>query len=178
MELLGIPFEIVVSKFDEDQIQETDPKKLVEALSHAKAQVVSEIHQDALIIGADTVLTYKGEIFGKPKDKMDAVRILKSLSGTEHQAITGFTILDSKTKEKITSSTISTIIFKELTDEEIQAYVETGEPMDKAGAYAIQEGGAKFVKEVRGDILNIVGLPLDDIRHHLAHFGITTLSQP
>lgn len=178
MELLGIPFEIVVSEFHEDQIQEKDPQKLVEILSYEKANVVSEIHQDAIIIGADTVLTYKGEIFGKPKDKRDAERILKTLSGTEHQAITGFTIIDSKSKKKITSSTTSTIILKELTEEQIRAYIETGEPMDKAGAYAIQEGGAAFVKEIRGDVLSVVGLPVDDIRRHLSSFGIKTLSQP
>lgn len=176
MKLLGIPFEVVESNFDESVFLEKDPKKLVKILSYEKARVVASIHKDAIIIGADTVLVYKGEIFGKPRNKKDAVRILKALSGTKHQAITGFTILDSKTNKKVTASTASTILFKELTEEEIKAYIETGEPMDKAGAYAIQERGGLFVREIHGDVFNIVGLPLKDIRHHLAAFGIKILN--
>ncbi|HVZ66909.1 MAG TPA: Maf family protein [Patescibacteria group bacterium] len=175
MKFLGIPFDVVSSDFDETRIPDTDYKQFVEALSFEKAKVVAAAFDDAIIIGADTVVVLDGKVLGKPKDKEDAAKTLKLLSGTKHLIITGYTIFDTKTGRVVNGSVESAVKLKVLTDSEIKAYIETGEPMDKAGSYAVQGIGGLFVERVEGDYFNIVGLPLKDLRRHLADFGVKTL---
>lgn len=175
MKLLNIPFEIVVSNYDEEKDVFISPTHMVEELSFKKATTVGKKHKDAIIIGADTTVVLKGEVIGKPKDKKDAIKMLKKLSGTTHEVITGFTLLDSKTGKRITSSVTSQVKLLSLRDDEITAYLNTAEYKDKAGGYAVQELGGIFVDEVHGDFFNIVGLPIKNIRHHLKEFGVKTL---
>ncbi|HVT00837.1 MAG TPA: Maf family protein [Patescibacteria group bacterium] len=175
MKFLGIPFDVVSSDFDETRIPDTDYKHFVETLSFEKVKVVAASFDDAIIVGADTVVVMDGKVLGKPKDKRDAKKKLKLLSGTKHLIITGYTIFDTKSGRVVNSSVESSVKLKDLTNEEIEAYIATGEPMDKAGGYAVQGIGGLFVEKVDGDYFNIVGLPLKDIRRHLADFGIKTL---
>ena len=161
LEELGLKFEVIVSSFDEESIKIKNPKKLVETLSKKKAQEVANKIPDAIVIGADTVITLDNTILGKPRDKKDAQRMLSILSGKVHSVITGFTIIDSLHKISITKSLGTKVYFKKLNLKQIKEYIDTGEPMDKAGAYAIQEEGGKFVAKIEGDYSNIVGLPLD-----------------
>lgn len=175
MKFLRIPFEVVVSNYDEESEKFSNGKEMVEGLSFNKAKVVSDQHKDAVIIAADTTVVLGERVIGKPKDKKNAREILHLLSGTSHKVITGYTIFDSKTKQHVTSSVASTVTFKNLTDSEIEFYLKHDEYKDKAGGYAIQEVGGVFVEDVRGDFFSVVGLPLKDIRRELENFGIKTL---
>ena len=155
---IGAEFEIIPANTDESVEDGTPVSDAVMEISKRKALCVLENHKDAFIISADTVVTTDGEIIGKPKDKNHAFRILKSLSGKSHTVLTGFTLC---TKDKVYCSYVSTEVdFKELTDDEIYRYIESGEPMDKAGAYGIQEKGSVFVTGIRGDYFNVMGLPV------------------
>ena len=116
------------------------------------------MESDEIIIGCDTVVVYDGELMGKPRDKSDAVRMLKKLNGTTHEVISGICV---RTKDKLYSESVTTYVtFRHLTDEEINSYVEKCNPVDKAGAYGIQEAAGAFVSKIDGDFYNVVGLPL------------------
>ncbi len=160
----GIDFEVKVSDVDEN-IGETDPEELVKKLSRLKAGAVYGNNKDRTVIGADTVVSIDGRILGKPTDKDDAFAMLRMLSGKTHQVFTGVTIFfpgeepDAEPEIK-TFAEKTDVTFYELTDEEIENYIETGEPMDKAGAYAIQGKGAVLVEKISGDYNTVVGLPL------------------
>ena len=136
------------------------PEKLVEELSRAKASSVKEALQDGdiIVIGADTVVSVDGVIFGKPKDRDDAKRMIKLLQGREHDVYTGVTVLSEK--EMISFHEKSAVSVFEMTDEEIEAYLETKEPFDKAGAYGIQGYFSRFIERIEGSYDNIVGLPV------------------
>ena len=155
---IGAEFEIIPANADESVASGTSVEDAVMEISKRKALCVLENHKDAFIISADTVVTTDGQIIGKPKDKDHAYNILKSLSGTSHSVLTGFTLC---TNNKVYRSYVSTEVdFKELTDDEIYDYIASGEPMDKAGAYGIQEKGSVFVTGIRGDYFNVMGLPI------------------
>jgi septum formation protein len=176
MKFLRIPFEVIASNYDEESQKFSNGKEMVEGLSFNKAKVVSEKHKDAVIIAADTTVVLGETVIGKPKDEKNAREILHMLSGTSHKVITGYTIFDTKTNQHVTSSVTSTVTFKNLTDAEINFYLELGEYKDKAGGYAVQEVGGVFVEDIKGDVFNVVGLPLKDIRRELENFGIKTLT--
>ncbi len=158
-ELLGlfrIPFMIRVADIDE-AMQPGDPYDEVARVSRRKAMAVPR-EEDDVVIAADTVVVCDKEILGKPKDEADARRMLNLLSGRDHQVMTGLTVLRG---EKILSCTeVTDIHFRELTEKEIEAYIRTGEPMDKAGSYGIQGGAALFAERLSGDYFNVVGLPV------------------
>lgn len=175
MKLLGVPFDVVVSDFDESLVTLKDPREFAEELSRKKAEIVAQKFENAVIIGADTVVALGSQILGKPKDEKDAERLLNLLSGTEHSIITGYTVMDVSSGSIATRSVVSKVKLKELTRGEVKAYIVTGEPMDKAGAYAVQEKGGLFVERIDGDFFNIVGLPLKNIREELKKLGIKTL---
>lgn len=166
----GIPFEVDPADLHEKIDPALTPKKWAMSLAEQKAITVGARHPDRIILGADTIGVLKGKILNKPKDRNDAIRMLQALSGKTHQVITGFTLLNTKTGEKITEAVETKVTFKRLTLKEIEAYVDTGEPMDKAAAYAIQGGAAKWVKKIEGDYNNVVGLPLEAIKKALASF--------
>lgn len=145
-------FEIVPSGVDESG--QTDPG----ALARQKAEDVAKAHPGALVIGSDTVVFCQGTPLGKPSDDNDAMRMLSTLSGKTHTVVTGVCLVWPGGESNFTDST--RVRFRELTEAEINEYVSTGEPSDKAGAYAIQGGASKFVEEIDGDYDNVVGLPV------------------
>lgn len=176
---IGAEFEIIPANTDESVEDGVTPSEAVMEIAKRKALCILEKYNDAFIISADTVVVSDGEIIGKPKDKDHAFRILKGLSGKSHSVLTGFTLC---TKDKIYCSYVSTYVdFKELTDKEILDYISSGQPMDKAGAYGIQEKAAVFVTGIRGDYFNVVGFPICEVNKvaiqefgiHLANFKKT-----
>ncbi len=160
MKILGKPFSVVTSDAEEVIDPELPPYFIAEKLSLLKATDVAKNVKGAIVIGADTIVVKDGKILTKPKDEFDAENMLKTLSGTHHSVITGVTVINNK-KAKSESFYVETkVYFKPLTDEEIKKYIKSGEPMDKAGAYGIQEKGALFVEKIEGDYFNVVGLPV------------------
>lgn len=158
---IGYEPQVIVSDVDESAITENDPARLTEELSKLKAYAVAKDHDDCLVIAADTVVSIDGQILGKPRDVEEAKKMLETLSGKVHQVYTGYTV--AYKGESFTSHTVSYVYFRTLDEKTVDAYVASGEPMDKAGAYGIQEKGALLVEKICGDYLNIVGLPVSDI---------------
>lgn len=157
----GIEFEIHVKEVDETVPEGTPPEEAAKMTAAKKAAAVAEDFTDCVVIGADTIVVANGKILGKPKDKADAQSMLRMLSGDEHEVITGVCIIKNGKSE--TFAKISKVKFYDLTDEEISAYVATGEPMDKAGSYGIQGLGCRLVESIEGDYFNIVGLPVAEV---------------
>ncbi len=170
LEQVGLSIKVVVSDFDEDKISFKTPQEMVEKLSLEKAKTVARKHPSAIILAADTTVIFNGEIIGKPKSKKDAFRILKLLSGSTHEIVTGFTIVEGQ--KSITKHVASKVKFKQLLDKEIGVYVATGEPMDKAGGYGVQERGGLFMEYIEGDYFNVVGLPIFAVAQVLKEFGV------
>ena len=161
LEKLGLEFEIIPSNYEEDLKAKKDPVELAKFLSLNKAKdVANKINGNAIIIAADTFIVLEGDFLGKPKDDQDAKKMLKSLSGKTHEVITGIALIDTSSNQEITDTSITKVTFKSLSSKEIQAYINTGEPLGKAGAYAIQEKGAAFVSKINGDFFTVMGLPL------------------
>ena len=159
-ELLGlfhIPFTVCAADIDESMDPEKSPREEVARVSRAKAFAVRRLPGD-VVVAADTIVVCDGRVLGKPRDEADAVRMLTMLSGREHQVMTGLTVL--KDQQAVTCTEVTEIQFRALSPEEIEAYVRTGEPMDKAGAYGIQGGAALFAQGLVGDYYNVMGLPV------------------
>ena len=166
-------FDIMVSNFDENTvIFNGSIDNYVKEISTGKALEVKErLESDAIIISADTVVTFNDRILGKPKDKKDAFQMLKSLQGRSHKVYTGITVINTK-KNLIKQESVSTeVTFSEISDDEILKYIETGEPLDKAGAYGIQGKGGVFVESIKGCYYNVVGLPLNKLKAMLEDVG-------
>ena len=164
-EILGkfINFEAVTTEVKEDNDFYKSPDTLVMALAFEKANSVAVKHEDAIVIGADTIVEIEGEILGKPKSREDAKRMMEKLRGKSHKVITGFSIIDLSSDKKYMDYEVTEVVFKDLSDEEIEAYLNKAEYMDKAGAYGIQDEAALFVEKIEGDYLNIVGFPISKI---------------
>ncbi len=160
---VGAKFTVMASEMDEN-ISAASPAELVMALSAGKAgEIAEKTEGEAIILGADTVVVHKDKILGKPKSEDDAFNMIKSFAGDTHQVYTGATVLVREADNSVRSKTfaVSTEVkIAPLTDEEIRSYIATGEPMDKAGAYAIQGLFAPYVEEIHGDYYNIVGFPI------------------
>ncbi len=152
--MLGYDFCVRPANCDET-VTETDPEQIVKQLSLRKASAVKADKED-IVIGSDTIVALDGIILGKPKDTADAYKMLQTLSGKTHKVYTGIAV--KKATAEMTECVISSITFKKLTDQEIADYIQTGEPMDKAGAYAIQGKGAAFISHFEGDYFSTVGL--------------------
>ena len=168
MDVLGLDFEIKVSDCEEHIDKNQNVEDIVMSLSLQKANAVAKnIDGDYLVIGADTVVAYNNEILGKPKDFDDAVRMLNLLSGKTHSVYTGFTIIHTSDNTIITDYEKSDVSFKTLATKEIIDYVNTGDPMDKAGAYSIQGIASSFVESLSGDYNNVVGLPIYKLSKYL-----------
>ena len=168
-------YRILVPDVDEHTDVPAQPAPLVEVLSRRKAEAVRAIAgNEALIIAADTVVALDNEVLGKPTDKADAARMLSALSGREHQVYTGFTVLQGD--QVITAHEVTDVTFRPLSSEDIEHYIATNEPMDKAGAYGIQGFGAVLVSGLNGDYFNVMGLPVFRLAQALSHFGIDTLA--
>lgn len=176
LEKMGVDFVIEVADADESVGSELSPVEAVCEISKRKADAVFQRHEceDCIIISADTVVVIDGKIIGKPKDENDAFNIIKSLSGKTHEVYTGFTVCgNGKSK---TDFEVTKVRFKDLVDDDIRRYVATGEPMDKAGAYGIQQKGNLFVEYIHGDYYNVVGFPISKICVTILElFGINIL---
>lgn len=174
MELLesaGVQFEVHSSNVPEEPFPGEPAVDFVARVAKDKAVEVASRVEGDFFIGADTVVFCDGEIMGKPVDEADAGRMLRKLSGVPHEVITGFAIFD-KARDSFLSDAVTTrVYFKSLRDEEIRAYVATGCPMDKAGAYAIQGGAAYMVEKIEGSYTNVVGLPLCEVVEALRRIG-------
>ena len=161
-ELLGqmgfSDFEVLPAKGEESAPEGLSPDRLVEQLALQKAREVFALRGDCTVIGADTVVVLDGKVLGKPADEMDAVRMLTALSGRSHEVYTGMAVLSGD--QLLTHAECTQVEFRAMTRAEIDAYVATGEPMDKAGAYGIQGKACVFIKGIRGDYYNVVGLPV------------------
>jgi len=163
-------FEVVGSDFDETSIKENDPVRYALKCAIEKAKIVGEKYTDAIVIGADTVVYLNGEIIGKPRNYQEGKEILKKLSGTEHSVITGIAIYKKDENKLLSDYEISYVKFKKLTDDEIEEYLKTGDFLDKAGAYGIQNVNDRFVEEIKGDFNNVVGLPVEKLKNLLDKF--------
>lgn len=169
LEEAGYRFETRATWVDESVPPGMPPVEAAVELAVRKA-MAAEKPPDAWVLGADTLLDLDGEILGKPRDAHDARRILRRLSGREHWVLTGVAVR-SPERGLLTGLGQTRVAFRELSAREIEDYVATGEPMDKAGAYALQGGAARFVADVRGPKDNVVGLPMDVVRRLLAESG-------
>ena len=145
------------------------PDRIVEQLARQKAENVFLQHPAAIVLGADTIVWAEGKVLGKPKDAADAVRMLRSLSGKAHCVYTGYCLLGPSVD--IGGSAVTEVCFHDLTDEWIAEYVATGSPLDKAGAYGIQDD-ARLVRSIRGSYTNVVGLPEEEIAARLTEIGV------
>jgi septum formation protein len=172
LESAGIVFKVVPGDIDETPLPNEDPVAHVLRLAEGKAREVASRAEGRFFIGADTIVLCNREIMGKPRDAEDAKRMLRKLSGRAHQVITGYAVIDKKTYRNKSRTVSTDVVFKKLSDEEINAYVQTGCPMDKAGAYAIQGGAAYMVERIDGSYTNVVGLPLCEVVESLRGFGL------
>jgi len=165
----GIPFIVIPAGIEEAPLPGEDPRAHVERLAREKALAVGAAPEDT-VLGADTVVVVNGEILGKPRDAADAVRMLQLLSGREHQVITGICLRQGD--KLLTAAETTTVRFLPLTEDDIRDYVASGEPLDKAGAYAIQGLASKFIDRIEGCYSNVVGLPLALVWKCLAGPGL------
>lgn len=169
----GLNFSICTSDYKEDIKLSLKPRALAKFLSRKKAETVAHKYKNAIIIAADTFIVFKNRLLGKPRTDKEAEEMLNMLNGKAHSVITGFTIMDTASKKKLSRSVETEVYFKKLGRKEITAYVRSKEPLDKAGAYAIQGLGSVFIERIDGDFLNVVGLPLRALTESLKKFGIT-----
>jgi len=174
--LIFSEFEVVPSEFDESEMPgDLAPAESVLYSARMKARDVARKYPDSLVIGADTIVVVDDAILGKPGDSEDAARMLRMLSGREHQVYTGITVIASEKERAAVECT--NVRFRELSDEVISRYIASGEPMDKAGAYAIQGKGAVLITSISGCYPNVVGLPLYKLSTLLQEFGVEPLCE-
>ena len=175
LEIIGFDFKIEESNYMEDMTEKIPAQKLVQKLALGKAMDVAKKHKNAIIIGADSFVVLGKEFLGKPHTPQKAEEMLKKISGKKHQLITGIAIIDTKKNKIITDYEITEVWFKKLTVKEIEEYIKTGEPLDKAGGYAIQKLGCLFIRKINGGYTNVVGLPINKIYEHLLELDIDIL---
>lgn len=167
---LGLEFDIQPAQGPENTPETGDAAEAVRAIALGKARAVAALRPDDLVIGADTVVELDGHILGKPADEAEARAMLGALSGRTHRVYTGVAVIAGS--EERTECAVTAVRFRTLSEREIAAYVSTGEPMDKAGAYAAQGTAALFVEGIDGDYFNVVGLPLCTLGRMLEQFGV------
>ena len=176
LEWAGVNFQVVTGN-GEENITETEPSRIVEELSAEKAFQVAETiseEEGTVVIGADTIVSFQGKILGKPSDKADSRKTLEMLQGNTHQVYTGVTIAFFREGRlhRRSFSECTDVTFYPVSEEEIEAYIETGDPADKAGSYGIQGPFGIYVKEIRGDYHNVVGLPVARLLYEGKKLGI------
>jgi septum formation protein len=172
----GLAFSVIPSDFDESTVALSNPDSYVITLAESKALDISDKHPSAWVIGADTIVLIDSIILGKPDSIEDARDMLRRLSGKTHQVLTGYCI-SCRAKGRFFLETVKTDVhFKKLNEAEIEWYLQTGEPFDKAGAYAIQGIGTFLVKSINGSYTNVVGLPVCEVLEHLIREGVMELN--
>ena len=175
LEQAGLSFSVIPSDIDETTIPLSPPEVYVRVLSEAKAESIAKTYPEKWVIGADTIVIKDGAVLGKPGSIDEARSMLKQLNGQTHQVFTGYSVL-CKAKNRKFSETVQTeVLFKNLSDEEIEWYIHTKEPFDKAGAYAIQGLGTFLVKRINGSYTNVVGLPVCEVIELLIKEGVVGL---
>jgi septum formation protein len=172
LEKTGLKFMVDAAEINEDHGRRMKPAELAKTISMEKAKVVAARHPCSIIIAADTFGVLGGRMLGKPRDENAARDMLGRMSGRRHRVVTGFTILDTETGKAVSKAVETKVYFRKLDSEEIEAYLKTGEPLDKAGAYAIQGMGALLVEKIEGDYYNVIGLPLSSLARELKRFGV------
>lgn len=172
---IGLRFEVEPTDYDEETAAPSEPHRIAGELSLGKAKAAARKHTDAIIIAADTLVVLGERVIGKPHTNGQAREMLRALNGRTHLVITGFTILDAESGRFLTRSVETMVRMRKSTLREIESYVRTKEPLDKAGGYAIQGRGAVLVEGIEGDYSNVVGLPLSALAESLAKFGVNVL---
>ena len=167
-------FEIMVSDFEESDISFSgDCGDYVMTLAKGKAMdIYGNVKKPAVIIGCDTIVYLKGKVLGKPKDCMEAFQMLSDLSDNTHEVYTGIAVINTETQEVSTEYVCTEVKFSKLSEKEINSYIETGEPFDKAGAYGIQGAASLFVEEIKGCYYSVVGLPVNKLYFMLRGMGV------
>lgn len=174
---MGLVFSVIPSEFDEDAAELSSPETYALDLARAKAAEVSSRHPDSWVIGADTIVVVDEVILGKPVSSDDARDMLRKLNGRTHRVLTGFSIRCQSRNREVSDVVDTLVTFKDLTENEIEWYIRTGEPFGKAGAYAIQGIGAFLVKRISGSYTNVVGLPICEVVGFLIREGIMDLQK-
>lgn len=175
LQWLGVQFEIVPSNFEEEAVKFSefdDPEDYVATIASGKAYVVSQLHPDSLVIASDTMVFKDGVMYGKPRNLSHAREIMQALSGQTHTVYTAVVMMDGETGDRKTEIVSSQVTFFPMTDDEIERYISTSEPYDKAGGYALQGYAKKFVREVKGSAMNVVGFPVMTVRDMLEELGV------
>lgn len=175
LESVNLQFTVAASPYEEDLTLHEDPETMVREFSQGKARAIANDYPESIIIAADTIVYFENQIFGKPKGKEDALRMLSALQGKTHVVYTGYTIIDTSSKKEVTKVVKTEIKLAELSRKEIEHYFENTPLLDKAGAYAIQGFGATFTEKITGEYTNVVGLPMASLRESLKGFGIELL---
>jgi len=170
LQQIGIPFTTIPTSVDETIVTKNTPEKVAEHLARKKAEFIAKEKPNAIVLGADTLVAFKGMIFGKPSNKNMAADMLRSLSGKTHAVHTGISLVHDQSDRVVTAVESTEVTFGELSDAEIMNYVKTGLPLDKAGAYGIQDDiGALMIERINGDFYSVVGLPLRRLYVLLTH---------
>ena len=169
LNLIGLAFEVDVPALFQEftAVQMPDPQELVRENAKGKVEEVKHRHTNSIILGVDTVVALNGEVLGKPESAQEAIDMLSKLQGKTHTVWTGVRILDSETGLNVSFEDSTEVDFLPMSKTEIETYVQSGEPMDKAGAYAIQGLGSVFIGGIRGDFFNVVGLPIAHVHSTL-----------
>lgn len=175
LEQAGLQFEVIPSRFDESLVPQDQPATYVQILAQAKAEDIADDHPQSWVIGADTIVSIGHAILGKPENHASARDMLRRLSGETHQVLTGYSICCRSANVTHTSMAVTDVTFKELSAEEIEWYIHTGEPFDKAGAYAIQGLGTFLVRRIVGSYTNVVGLPVCEVIEFLIKAGVVRI---
>lgn len=169
---LGISFSIIPPDIDETKLKEEMPQEFVHRIAYEKASKVGKHFPDKWVIAADTIVVLKGKVLGKPNNERDAFNMLKTLRGKWHKVITGYCVLNLL-KNVVYRDMVETKVFlRHMTDDEINRYIKTSEPMGKAGSYAVQGKGGYMVKEIKGSYTNVVGLPICEVAEALLSLGV------
>ena len=173
LEMIGLSFRVAKSNVEEKFNPRLRARGQAEYLSLQKAQAVAERFVDAIIIGVDEVVTIDSDVLGKPDNNESARRMLEKLQGRVHRVITAYTIIDSATKRTLTESVETKVYMRRISRKEMEWYIATGEPFDKAGGYGIQGKGSVFIEKIEGDYFTVVGLPISSLILSLRKFGVS-----
>jgi septum formation protein len=168
---VGLKFKIIPAHINENGLAGEGPRQHVKRLAREKAMVIAKKYPEAWVLGADTIVVIDGIVLGKPENKTQARKMLQKLSGREHKVFTGFTIAHVAAEIYRTKVIQSAVQFKTISPKEMDWYVASDEPYDKAGGYAVQGQGACFIKSIRGSYTNVIGLPLCEVLEELKSFG-------
>lgn len=172
LENIGLRFKIERSDYKEDMDLKMKPHNLAKFLSKGKVEAVAKKHKNAIVIGADSFIIFKGKLLGKPNTEKRAREMLKMISGKWHSAITGFTVIDTEKDKSISGAEETKVYVKKMTFREIDDYVKTKEPLNKAGSYGIQRLGSCIIEKINGEYTNVVGLPMPALADALRKLGV------